>query len=89
MRRARLHGVSLAEVGDRTGFMNTAANAASAISSVVFGYMVGAFGSYNVPLIPMVAALCVGTWLWLEVDPSRQIFEEEAPLTGAAAAVAV
>jgi predicted MFS family arabinose efflux permease len=60
------------------GFMNTAANLASAVSSIVFGYMVGYFGSYNVPFIPMVATLCLGTWLWLKVDPAQDVFAEEA-----------
>ena len=42
------------------GFMNMAANAASAISSVVFGYIVALSGSYNAPLIPMAAAALRG-----------------------------
>jgi MFS transporter, ACS family, glucarate transporter len=70
------------------GFMNTAANAASAVSSVVFGYLVAYFGSYNAPFVPMVATLSLGTWLWLKVDPTREIFEEE-PVSAAAAPVAV
>jgi MFS family permease len=62
------------------GFMNTAANAASAISSVVFGYIVALTGSYNAPLIPMAAALFVGAWLWLQIDPTQQLFEDERDL---------
>ena len=42
------------------GFMNTAANAASAVSSIVFGYLVAYFGNYNAPFVPMVATLCLG-----------------------------
>ena len=67
------------------GFMNTAANAASAVSSVVFGYLVAYFGSYNAPFVPMVATLCLGTVLWLTVDPTREVFEEERPLVEALA----
>jgi len=59
------------------GFMNTAANAASAVSSVAFGYMVGYFGNYNAPFVPMVATLCVGTWLWMTIDPAQELFVEE------------
>jgi MFS transporter, ACS family, glucarate transporter len=59
------------------GFANTAANAASAVSSVVFGYLVGHFGSYNAPLIPMVLTLGVGTLLWLTVEPTRELFVNE------------
>ena len=66
------------------GFGNTAANAASAVSSVVFGYMVGHFGSYNAPLIPMALTLAAGTLLWLTVDPTREMYvdmrvEDPAP----------
>ncbi len=59
------------------GFMNTAANAASALSAVVFGYLVGYFGNYNTPFIPMVALLALGALLWVHVDPTRELFPEE------------
>ena len=59
------------------GFMNTAANAASALSAVVFGYLVGYLGNYNTPFIPMVALLSLGALLWLQVDPARELFPEE------------
>ena len=62
------------------GFMNTASSAASAISSVVFGYIVSLTGSYNAPLIPMAAGLAAGACLWLWIDPTRQLFEEENEL---------
>jgi MFS transporter, ACS family, glucarate transporter len=71
------------------GFMNTAANAASAVSSVAFGYLVGYFGSYNAPLIPMAALLCVGAGLWLRIDPTRQLIEEDNDVTVARARAAV
>jgi len=57
------------------GFVNTAANVAATISSIVFGYLVAATGSYNVPFIPMLALLCVGVMLWLKVDPATQVFD--------------
>jgi ACS family glucarate transporter-like MFS transporter len=68
------------------GFMNTASNAASALSSVVFGYLVGYSGSYNTPFVPMVALLCLGALLWLQVDPARELFPEMLPAESAAAA---
>ena len=68
-----------AHAGAVFGIMNTAANAASAVSSIVFGYVVAYSGSYNAPFMPMVALLCVGSWLWLKVDPSHEIFAEEQP----------
>jgi MFS transporter, ACS family, glucarate transporter len=61
------------------GFMNTAANAASALSAVVFGYMAGYFGNYNAPFIPMVAMLSLGALLWLQVDPTLELFAEKLP----------
>lgn len=62
------------------GFMNTAANAASAISSVAFGYLVAYSGGYAAPFLPMLALLCVGTVLWLQVDATRRLFAEQLPL---------
>jgi MFS family permease len=61
------------------GFMNTAANAASSLSAVVFGYMVGYFGNYNAPFVPMVALLTLGAVLWLGTDATRHLFDDEAP----------
>lgn len=63
-------------VGAVFGFMNTASNAASALSSVVFGYLVAYSGGYELPFIPMLGLLCVGILLWLKVDPAQQVFEE-------------
>jgi ACS family glucarate transporter-like MFS transporter len=61
------------------GFMNTAGNIASALSGVVFGYMVGYFGNYNTPFIPMIAFLCLGALLWSQVDPTRELFPDMLP----------
>jgi predicted MFS family arabinose efflux permease len=55
-------------------FLNTVSNAASALSTVAFGYMVAYFGSYQVPFIPMIAALALGTLLWVRVDPTEELF---------------
>ena len=64
------------------GFVNSAANAASTVSTVAFGYIVGYTGSYEAPLIPMVVTLAVGALLWLKVDPTREIFAEEPVAPG-------
>jgi len=55
--------------GAVVGAMNTAAQIGSFVSSVVFGYLVARYGSYNVPFIPMAALLLIGAGLWLKVDP--------------------
>ena len=70
--------IGRAHAGGVFGFMNTASNAASAVSSVAFGYLVAYFGSYNAPFVPMVATLSLGAWLWLRVDPTLDIFEERS-----------
>jgi MFS-type transporter involved in bile tolerance (Atg22 family) len=57
--------------------MNSAGAAASSVSSIAFGYIVGYTGSYDAPFIPMVALLCVGVWVWLKVDPEHQLFAED------------
>jgi hypothetical protein len=52
---------------------------AGALSAVVFGYMVGYFGNYNAPFVPMVAVLALGAVLWLQVDATRDLFPDERP----------
>ena len=68
------------------GFMNTAGNIASALSAVIFGYLVGYSGNYNTPFVPMVVLLCLGALLWLQVDPTRELFPEMLPAGSAVAA---
>ncbi len=72
--------------GTVTGFMNTAAQAGGWVSTVSYGYLVEQFGSYNLPLIPMVALLVAGALLWLRFDPARQLFD--GPSAGAALPIA-
>ena len=62
--------------GAVVGFMNTAAQVASSVSSIVFGYLVAYSGSYDVPFIPMVATLSIGAILWLKIDPTHQLFAD-------------
>ena len=62
------------------GFMNTAGNAASALSALVFGYIVGYSGSYTAPFVPMVALLSLGAALWLQVDATRDLFPDARPV---------
>lgn len=61
------------------GFMNTAASAASALSTITFGYLVSYSGNYNTPFIPMVVLLGLGALLWLQVDPTRELFPDALP----------
>jgi ACS family D-galactonate transporter-like MFS transporter len=62
-----------AYAGVVVGAMNTAGAVGSLLSSVLFGYLVNRYGSYNVPFIPMAALLALGAWLWLKLDPAEQL----------------
>ena len=55
------------------GAMNTSAQFGSLVSSVVFGYLVSHFGSYNLPFIPMAILSVIGVCLWLKVDASQRL----------------
>jgi ACS family glucarate transporter-like MFS transporter len=62
-----------------TGFMNAASQIGGLVSAVIFGYLVNRTGSYNTPFIPMAALLIVGAFLWLRIDPTRELLEAPHP----------
>ncbi len=62
-----------AYAGAVVGAMNTAAQIGSLVSSLAFGYLVGRYGNYDLPFIPMAALLLLGAWLWLKVDPTERL----------------
>ena len=59
--------------GAAVGAMNTACQLGSFLASVLFGYLVQYYGTYEAPLIPMAALLAIGAGLWLKVDPTRPL----------------
>jgi len=59
--------------GAMVGLMNTAAQVGGLVGSVLYGYIVEHFGSYDAPFIPMAIVLFVGALLWLKVDASEQL----------------
>jgi ACS family glucarate transporter-like MFS transporter len=59
--------------GSVSGAMNMAGQAGSFLSSIVFGYMVNYFHSYDLPLIPMAIALFISSALWLKIDPTKPL----------------
>lgn len=61
--------------GEVVGAMNTSSQTGSLVSSVAFGYLVGHFGSYNLPFIPMAVLCTIGACLWLKVDPSLRLVQ--------------
>jgi sugar phosphate permease len=64
--------------GTVSGAMNMAGQAGSFLSSIVFGYMVKMFHSYDRPLIPMALALFLAASLWSKIDPAKPLIAEEA-----------
>ncbi len=62
--------------GAVTGAMNTAGQIGSFLTSLAFGYLVSAFGSYDAPLIPMAAMTAISACLWLKIDPTRPLVME-------------
>ena len=67
--------------GSVAGAMNTAAQIGSMLSSVVFGFLVDRYGSYDLPFIPMAVLLVSGAWLWLKIDPTRLLIPKMTPET--------
>jgi MFS family permease len=59
--------------GAVVGAMNTSSQVGAFISSLVFGYMVDRFGSYNLPFLPMLALLLIAIALWFKVDPNQPL----------------
>jgi nitrate/nitrite transporter NarK len=62
--------------GAVTGAMNTAGQIGSFLTSVAFGKIVTAYGSYDAPLIPMSILTAVSALLWLKIDPTEQLVPE-------------
>jgi len=59
--------------GAVTGAMNTAGQIGSFSSTVAFGYIVSATGSYNAPLVPIAIMTAVAATLWFAIDPTRRL----------------
>jgi MFS transporter, ACS family, glucarate transporter len=68
--------------GTVSGAMNMSGQAGSFLSSIVFGYMVRAFGSYDLPLVPMAIALFIASALWLKIDPTQPLMPETTEPAG-------
>ncbi len=57
--------------GTATGIMNTAGNLGGWVGAIVFGYIVGATGSYNAPLRLIAAMVLISAVLFARVDCTR------------------
>ena len=62
--------------GAVTGAMNMAGQIGSFLTTVLFGYLVSAFGTYNAPLVPIAIMSVVASLAWLKIDASKPLFAE-------------
>ncbi|MCI0626756.1 MAG: MFS transporter [Acidobacteria bacterium] len=70
--------------GAVTGAMNTAGQAGGFVCSVLFGYLVKAYGSYHAPLFVISALVLPSAVLFSLIDPTKQLVRaNEAPVAGA------
>jgi predicted MFS family arabinose efflux permease len=66
--------------GAVTGTMNTAGQIGSFTVSVLVGYMVKSFHSYDAPLIPIGLMMALSAAMWLKIDPTKQLVPEDEPV---------
>ena len=71
------------DVGDKhagvvTGAMNMAGQLGSFLTTVLFGYIVVAFGTYNAPLVPIAIMSLIGALAWLKIDATRPLLNDAA-----------
>jgi ACS family glucarate transporter-like MFS transporter len=64
--------------GAVTGAMNSAGQAGGLACSVLFGYLVGATGSYDAPLFVIAAMVLLSALLFAWIDPTRPLIPEES-----------
>jgi ACS family glucarate transporter-like MFS transporter len=64
--------------GTVSGAMHMTGQAGAFLSTIAFGYMVRAFNSYDLPLVPMAIALFIASLLWLKIDPTTPLALEVA-----------
>lgn len=69
--------------GAVSGAMNTAGSAGGFACTWMFGYLVGAFGDYNVPMFIIAGMVSIAGCLFWLIDPTKPIFVEEAPVAPA------
>jgi MFS transporter, ACS family, glucarate transporter len=63
--------------GAVTGAMNTAGQVGSFLTSIMFGYIVVAFGgNYDAPLIPMAVLAAISALLWFKIDPTKPLVSD-------------
>ena len=61
--------------GAVSGAMNTAGNIGGFACASVFGYLVDATGNYNFPLFIISGMLLISAFLFLRIDPTKQLIK--------------
>jgi len=64
--------------GSVSGAMNTAGQAAGYICTVLYGYLVEWYGSYDLPLLFLAPNLFIAAILFALIDPTRPLVPEQA-----------
>jgi MFS family permease len=64
--------------GAVAGTMNSAGQAGGLACSVLFGYLVGATGRYDLPLFVIAAMLVVSALLFTRIDPTRPLIPDDS-----------
>jgi MFS transporter, ACS family, glucarate transporter len=67
-----------------SGAMNTAGNLGGFACTVLFGYIVTAFG-YNAPLLVIASMLMTSAILFTRIDPTKPLVAEETEPAGGVA----
>ena len=68
--------IGRSHAGVVTAIMNTAGQLGGFVCSVLFGYIVKATGSYNVPIWGVAAMVMIAALLFTRIDPTRQLIDE-------------
>src|SRR4029077_3776165 len=63
-----------------TGTMNTAGQLGGFVCSVLFGYLVTAWGGYQQPLWLVAAMVMLGAFLFTRLDPTRPLVSATRPV---------
>lgn len=61
--------------GSVTGAMNSAGQFGGFLCTVLFGYIVGRYGNYNIPLLVIAGMLLISAFLFSRIDAARPLFD--------------
>jgi MFS family permease len=59
--------------------MNTAGQLGGFLSTVLFGYLVDAYGNYNLPIFVIAGMLAASACLFWQIDASKPLLEDAPP----------